>query len=84
MATSIVPSSSTGIEELLDIYIENAESLITQSQQLDVKDAKKLEKKCRSELKYLHSVSQIFFHIDLHTSILSEVKIHVYTCTCLV
>ncbi|XP_071156873.1 UPF0415 protein C7orf25 homolog [Mytilus edulis] len=58
MATSIVPPSSTGIEQLLDIYIENAESLITQSQKLDVNDAKKLEKKCRSELKYLHSLKE--------------------------
>jgi hypothetical protein len=65
MATCNVPPAITtttlDIEQLLHVYVQNAEDLITQCQQVDLKDAKKLEKKCRSELKYLLSVSTPFF-----------------------
>lgn len=58
MATSSTTTLSPGsIDEMLDIYIQTCEDLITQCQKLELKDGRKLEKKCRAELKYLLSVS---------------------------
>lgn len=58
MATCSSPSSSRDIDSLLSVYIQNAEDLIAQCQQLELKDARKLEKKCRAELRYLLSLKR--------------------------
>lgn len=52
------PLPSVAINEMLDSYVETCEGLIKQCQQLELKDGRKLEKKCRAELKYLLSLKK--------------------------
>jgi len=49
-----------GDQDLLALYLREAESIISKCRELHhIKGINKLEKKCRAELKYLMSVSNL-------------------------